>query len=325
MDMQALGDPWLRAPGKLFLSAILAVALAACGAKAGGGGTPAGGTDGGTDGGTLGGNDGGTSSGLWGPGVYGGGPDQPPARAVDPTNPQNANLDTDCDGISDAEELTVTHTDPANPDTDGDGLPDGLEIGRTLVNGHAPIEPDRCDPYFKPDLDPNTKTDPLNRDTDGDGVMDGVEDLNHDGHVDSGEGDPNDSASKPPTTVVDACSDANLAQVVFDRSQQADVQLATLRFTDKLQVAVGGEEKGWLYWNSVKGVAAFALKKATVEADVAAVEAAGRSAFAGVGAISNPLIQTFTTWDAYPGMKATYNWAATADAKTLLNAIATTF
>ena len=93
--MQALGDPWLRAPGKLFLSAILAVALAACGAKAGGGGAPAGGTDGGTDGGTLGGTDGGTDGGttgsINGPGVYGGEPGQPAeVRAV---------LDPDAEGV----------------------------------------------------------------------------------------------------------------------------------------------------------------------------------------------------------------------------------
>lgn len=333
--MQAPGDPWLRATGRLLASAILAVALAACGAKGGGGGG-AGGTDGGagggtlggTDGGTVGGTDGGTSGALWGPGVYGGGPSQPPARAVDPTNPDNANLDTDCDGISDAEELTVTHTDPANPDTDGDGLPDGLEIGRSLINGHAPVEPDRCDAYVKPDLDPGTKTDPLNRDTDGDGFMDGVEDLNHDGKLDAGEGDPNDPNGKPTAAVQNACGDANLAQVVFDRSQQADVQLATIGFADKLQVTVGGEDKGWLYWNPTKSIAAFALKKATVEADVTAMEAAGQSAFAAMGGtatVTNPLVQTFTTWDAYPGMKATYSWTATGDAKALLNAIATTF
>ena len=327
--MRTPAHPCFHAPGRLILCAVLAVALAACGSKGTGGGA----TDGGTDGGTVGGTDGGTTGSISGPGVYGGLPGQPAeARAVDPANPDNASLDTDCDGISDAEELSATHddgagtskhTEAANPDTDGDGLPDGLELGRTQN-----IEPARCTGYFKADSDPATTTNPVNADTDGDGVRDGVEDLNQDGKLDSGEGDPKDSGSKGTTTVVNACSDEHLVQVVFDRSQPADVQLATVGFTDKLQVTVGGVEKGWLYWNPDKKIGAFALEKATVETDVASMESAGRTAFAemgGSGPVSNPLVQTFTTWDAYPGMKATYNWAAAGDAKALLNTIATTF
>ncbi|MFP2964292.1 hypothetical protein ACLEPN_42965, partial [Myxococcus sp. 1LA] len=36
-------------------------------------------------------------------------------------------VDTDGDGLSDAEEIALG-TDPNNPDTDGDGLPDGIEV-----------------------------------------------------------------------------------------------------------------------------------------------------------------------------------------------------
>jgi concanavalin A-like lectin/glucanase superfamily protein/thrombospondin type 3 repeat protein len=36
--------------------------------------------------------------------------------------------DSDSDGLTDAYELLVSHTDPNNPDTDGDGIPDGLEV-----------------------------------------------------------------------------------------------------------------------------------------------------------------------------------------------------
>jgi hypothetical protein len=256
---------------------------------------------------------------LSGYGSYGGGPGQPPARQVDPANPNNATLDTDCDGISDYDEINVTHTNPANPDTDGDGIPDGVELGRTQI-----IEPARCTGFFVPDADPTTTTNPLNPDTDGDGVPDGIEDWNHNGRVDPGESDPN--VANPITTA--ACSTANLAPVVFDRSQPADVQLATRGFTEKQLVSVSAVEKGWLYWSPASSIAAFALKKATVEADVTAMETAGRAAFAamgGAGTISNPLTQTFTTWDGYPGIKATYNWSASGDAKTLSNTIATTF
>jgi hypothetical protein len=39
----------------------------------------------------------------------------------------DANVDSDGDGLTDAEELALG-TDPHNPDTDGDGLPDGWEV-----------------------------------------------------------------------------------------------------------------------------------------------------------------------------------------------------
>jgi hypothetical protein len=42
------------------------------------------------------------------------------------TNPES--IDTDGDGLLDAEEVTVYHTDPLNPDTDGDGKKDGYEV-----------------------------------------------------------------------------------------------------------------------------------------------------------------------------------------------------
>ncbi len=122
-----------------------------------------------------------------------------------------------------------------------------------------------------------------------------------------------------------ACATQNLAQVAFDRSQPADVQAATLGFTDRQVVDVGTDEKGWLYWSPAKSIAALVLKKQAVEADVTAMETAGRAIFAASGAVTNPLTQTFTTWDAYPAMKATYNWAATGDAKALASSLAVSF
>lgn len=61
--------------------------------------------------------------------------------------------DADGDGLLDADESSVFHTDPTNPDTDGDGLSDGEEV---FAYG----------------------TDPLGPDTDGDGVLDGAEAAN---------------------------------------------------------------------------------------------------------------------------------------------------
>ncbi len=279
----------------LFVFAIAAALLSGCKSKDGGATDPGGGDS------------------------YGGGPGQPPARVVDPTNPSNATLDTDCDGISDADELS-NGTDPANPDTDGDGIPDGVEAGATAV-----IEPSRCSAYFVADQDPATTTDPVVADTDGDGVPDGVEDADHDGQLDPGESDPGDAADQGSPIVAAACNVANLAPVTFDRSQTADLQEGTRGFLDRQVVQVASDEKGWLYWNATEGIAAFALRKATVEADVAAMETAGRAIFQGMGAVTNPLTQTFATWDGYTATKATYNWSATGDAKTLSSAIARAF
>ncbi|WP_240360320.1 adventurous gliding motility protein AgmC [Pyxidicoccus caerfyrddinensis] len=79
----------------------------------------------------------------------------------------SVSVDTDGDGLTDAEEVTLG-TDPNNPDTDGDGLTDGLEVNVG-------------------------DTDPLDDDSDDDGVMDGTEDADHDGIVDANETDPNEA------------------------------------------------------------------------------------------------------------------------------------
>ena len=77
--------------------------------------------------------------------------------------PPPDDVDSDGDGLSDAQEATLG-TDPANPDTDEDGLLDGAEV--------------------------TAATDPTLSDTDGDGFGDNAEVANGT--------DPNDSASVPP-------------------------------------------------------------------------------------------------------------------------------
>lgn len=72
-----------------------------------------------------------------------------PAVQPAPATPQPSLIDSDNDGLTDAEEK-VLGTNPNNPDTDGDGLFDGEEVKV----------------YH---------TDPLNPDTDGDGFKDGAE------------------------------------------------------------------------------------------------------------------------------------------------------
>lgn len=114
----------------------------------------------------------------------------PPSDAgPDPRNPDNATIDSDCDGLSDAYEFSTVYpggmkTSPSNPDTDGDGIPDGVEVGVTAaVVGSACTAPPL-------DADPASHTSPVNADSDGDGLPDGVEDLNHDGAQGADETNP---------------------------------------------------------------------------------------------------------------------------------------
>ena len=59
-------------------------------------------------------------------------------------------IDTDHDGLSDYQEISVTHTNPARFDTDADGLSDGHEVSVSRTN-------------------------PTSTDTDADGLSDGFE------------------------------------------------------------------------------------------------------------------------------------------------------
>ncbi|WP_395808298.1 adventurous gliding motility lipoprotein CglD [Archangium minus] len=109
-------------------------------------------------------------------------------RPPDPSDPNNATKDTDCDGLSDKVEFETDrgsgkHTDPGLADTDGDGLQDGLELGID-----QPVTGTHC--TLPKDADTALKTNPVNADTDGDGLWDGVEDANKNGKVEGTETHP---------------------------------------------------------------------------------------------------------------------------------------
>ncbi|MGC9042707.1 MAG: hypothetical protein ACP5KG_02485 [Myxococcota bacterium] len=112
-------------------------------------------------------------------------------RDADPKNPDNKNIDSDCDGLSDYEEFSIIYaggkkTDPMNPDSDGDGITDGVEAGR--VSSVDPL----CKRYFRGDADPSTITNPTSVDSDCDGIPDGAEDKNKNGKRDQDETDAAD-------------------------------------------------------------------------------------------------------------------------------------
>jgi Bacterial TSP3 repeat len=153
---------------------------------------------------------GGNDSGI--PGNGDGGPQQQPGPDAGPQpgpdgGPQNVlpdagptpwppdpttTRDSDCDGLSDAEEYANTYpgnkkTLATNADSDGDGISDGMELGRTSwVVGTT------CT-WFVGDANPATKTLPTEPDSDADGLPDGVEDANRNGRVDPGETDPSNA------------------------------------------------------------------------------------------------------------------------------------
>ncbi len=155
----------------------------------GGGGTGGSGAGTGTGGGSGGGSSTGGGAGAGDAGMI-----------VDPTDPNNATRDTDCDGLSDEEEFGNVYaggqrTDPANPDTDGDGILDGIEAGR-LTSVSA-----TCSGY-PGDADPLSRTNPTVTDSDADGIPDGVEDRSHNGRAEPSETDPTN-----PDTDMDGLSD----------------------------------------------------------------------------------------------------------------------
>ena len=102
----------------------------------------------------------------------------------------DADQDTDDDGLSDGLEALDWRPRLTLADSDGDGLTDGLESG---VVSPLP-DTDLSAGNFTPDADPSTVTDPLNPDTDGGTLVDGAEDLDGNGAVSYGETDPLDSA-----------------------------------------------------------------------------------------------------------------------------------
>ncbi|MEW5851415.1 MAG: adventurous gliding motility lipoprotein CglD [Myxococcota bacterium] len=158
-------------------------------------------------------------------------------RDPDPNDLDNANKDSDCDGLTDEQEYGRTYaggnrTDPANPDTDGDGVLDGVEVGSTsIVSGDAQA----CGP-FTGDADPATRTIPTEADSEADGVPDGREDLNGNGRLDDGETDPNNRDSDGDG-LYDGLEDVNGNGVV-----DAGETSASLRDSDADDIPDGVED-----------------------------------------------------------------------------------
>jgi len=164
---------------------------------------------------------------------------------LDPNNPADDSsvIDTDGDGLSDAQEQTLG-SDPNDADTDDDGLPDGMEPnpaddadgdgltnivdpdsdndgladgteqGSECLNADTDINAGNC----IPDADPSTTTSAIDADSDNGGVSDGAEDTNRNGRIDAGETDPNDPSDDSSVTDTDddGLSDAQETELGSD-------------------------------------------------------------------------------------------------------------
>jgi len=127
--------------------------------------------------------------------------------------------DSDDDGVPDGKEANPAEDSDGDgsinvldPDSDNDGLFDGTELGFDCSNSATDASKNQC----IADADNGmTTTSPLDPDTDDGGVPDGTEDANHNGTIDSGEGNPNDpSDDKVVTCMTDAdCGNATSGQV----------------------------------------------------------------------------------------------------------------
>ncbi len=239
--------------------------------------------------------------------------------------------DSDCDGLIDGPSNGATlgedlngngkvdagETDPTNSDSDADGLVDGLELG---VKTNP--DPTNCKGFV---ADGDTKTtDPNKADTDGDGISDGSEDANQNGRVDSGELDPNNSGDGTgPAGKV--CTAPNLVPIIFKEESQPDIKLALpTSFTEVATITVSGKTKGVMGYDATNQVAFLVYRQAAPGSakDPTADESALRSTIQGVGGLTNPTTQTFTTWDGYPAVSAFYDQTGNVDLKARANALA---
>ncbi|MFH1807980.1 MAG: adventurous gliding motility lipoprotein CglD [Pseudomonadota bacterium] len=239
-------------------------------------------------------------------------------------------IDSDCDGLVDGASYgdfvgeSAVGTQAYNPDTDGDGLGDGLEAG--VAGVHVPTGTSAgCG--FVADADPATTTSPTQADSDGDGVLDGAEDLNGNGRVDTGELDPGNGSDVTPV-VLAACALQNLIPIDPRIEAAVDQQLligkrnaADFALHSVLTNAAGAVVGQLGYDDSTK-VTYLLLTRTPAGATALAEEVAGQGLLTGLGAVSTPITYTFTTWDGYTAVHATYDLAGNVGVKARTNAIA---
>ncbi len=122
---------------------------------------------------------------------------------LDPGESDPKDVDTDCDAVSDLEELNLD-TDAADPDSDNDRLQDGVELGKVAAaSGLSTCANVRLDA----DGSVATNSNPRLADSDADGIPDGLEDRNHDGAITAADVSPRETFPSDPDSDDDALCD----------------------------------------------------------------------------------------------------------------------
>ncbi|MBI4817391.1 MAG: hypothetical protein HY791_14110 [Deltaproteobacteria bacterium] len=239
-------------------------------------------------------------------------------------------IDSDCDGLVDGPSAgnfigeSTMGTDPTNPDSDSDGVLDGIETGVTAA-------PDPGCVGFVADADPTTQSDPSRPDTDGDGVADGAEDSNGDGAVGADELDPTDPldvASDP--TVSTACSASGLVRLHRHRAVVPDQQVLTAdrspnAFLETSVIRSAQTVVGQTGFNAELGVVFLTLTKPAEGVDALAEEALGQARVSALGTLTTPITRSFTTWDGYPAVSATYELGVARGPRTIAAELVTAY
>lgn len=117
----------------------------------------------------------------------------------------NALLDTDGDGLLDADETSIYNTDPQAADSDGDGLMDGEEVNYWGVDWAA-------------DYDGDGLINLLDADSDGDGHDDGVEQANGTDPADPDDPEPVTKATSDIIAIGEVDVTHEWQQVVLSRT-----------------------------------------------------------------------------------------------------------
>lgn len=250
--------------------------------------------------------------------------DADPASKTDPLK-----ADTDCDGLKDGDEDAdkngkqgLTEPDPTRRDSDGDGLTDGLE------RGACPTAADPKCPSVVPDGDCGaTRTDPTNPDSDKDGIADGAEDANQNGKYEPGNGELNPlDGSDGSGPAQQACAAANMRKITLAESANPDLTVAiTSDYSEVVRPQVGGAEKAIMVYSPTLQSVGIAMLVNPTGASVSSDQTAGVAKLATLGTVSNPVAQTFTTWDKYPASHDLLDLSGGEDLKTRANKIVQAF
>lgn len=270
--------------------------------------------------------------------------DRPDAGQTDADDAAPAAKDSDCDGLTDAEEIATTYpgglkTDPFVADTDGDGILDGVELGRTRSDDPSctfagdpdpttqtsPVAADTDGDGLRDDVEEASCTNPLLADTDGDGIPDGVEDGNRNGVLDASELNPCDATDGAlGTPAASVCTAANLRALTLVNEPAPDLQLALpAGFRDELRqpLQVAGATKGVLAWDDVKQVTAIAVTRSAVAVGSTVAEEEASIRAQAMPKATLEYARTFTTWDGNSAISARYVVADTRDLSTFTNAL----